>query len=90
MSDAPLDLNMRDVLARIDRQQAETQKFVAEQRKLITEADKLTCDRWLALLVAVASVLAAIGGIVAGAAAVAHLAGWVRCPDVVARCSAPG
>jgi hypothetical protein len=77
MSGVTDDLNMRDVLARIDRQQAETQKFVAEQRKLIAEADKLTRDRWLAPLVAVASVIAAVGGIVAGAAAVARLAGWI-------------
>jgi hypothetical protein len=77
MSDASLDLNMRDVLARIDRQQAETQKFVAEQRKLIAEADKLTRDRWLAPVVAVASVVAAVGGVVAGAAAIARLAGWI-------------
>jgi hypothetical protein len=36
------ELNFRDVLARIDRQQAETQKFVAEERKLIQEERKLT------------------------------------------------
>ena len=72
-----LDLNMRDVLARIDRQQAETQKFVAEQRKLIAEADKLTRDRWLAPIIAIASIIAAIGGGGALALSVARLVGWI-------------
>ncbi len=42
MSEAFTDINLRDVLARIDRQQAETQKFVAEERKLMAEQSKLT------------------------------------------------
>jgi hypothetical protein len=45
MSDTSTDLNLRDVLARIDRQQAESQKFIAEQRKLMAEAAKLERDR---------------------------------------------
>ena len=38
MSDIADDLSIRDVLARINRQRAETEKFVAEQRKLMAEA----------------------------------------------------
>jgi hypothetical protein len=34
MSDVPGDLNMRNVLAWINKQQAETQKFTAEALKL--------------------------------------------------------
>lgn len=58
------DLNFRDILARIDRQQAETRKFVAERDKLLAEADKLRRDRFLAPLLAAS----ALGGLIAGAA----------------------
>jgi hypothetical protein len=66
MSDIPADyrdrLDLRTILAEIDRKQAETRKrqqesdtFVAEQRKLIAEGDKLNRDRWLAPWVLVTS-----------------------------------
>ena len=65
MSDFTADnmdtLNFRDVLARIDRQQAETRKFVAERDKLLAEADKLRRDRSLAPILAAA----ALGGLIA-------------------------
>jgi hypothetical protein len=66
MADA--ELNLREQIARIDRAQAETEKFAAEQRKLAAEALKLDKERWwfpwLQLLtVAVSS--AAVGAVVA-------------------------
>jgi hypothetical protein len=81
MSDAPIDqkfrLDLDDTVARIERQQAETRKFVAEMNKLTEEALKFRRDRWLAPVVAVASVLAAVGALVAGVIAVAKQAGWL-------------
>jgi hypothetical protein len=81
MSDAPMDqkfrLDLDDTVARIERQQAETRKFVAEMNKLTEEALKFRRDRWLAPVVAVASVLAAVGAMVAGVIAVAKQAGWL-------------
>jgi hypothetical protein len=44
MSDIPAELNIRDVLGRIDRQREETQKFIAEERKLTQEARKLDAE----------------------------------------------
>jgi hypothetical protein len=44
MSDLSLDL--REQIARIDRARAESDKFVAEQRKLIAEALKFDKERW--------------------------------------------
>ncbi len=71
MSDLPADyadkLNLREILARIDRAQTETRKFVAEhdklaaeQGKLNAEADKLRRDRFLAPALALAATLGAI------------------------------
>lgn len=83
MSDIPVDyrdrLNLRDEIARIDRNRAESQKleedgrkFVAEQRKLIAEASKLDRDRWLAPWALVASLFGALlGGAVV--AVISHL-----------------
>jgi len=55
MSDIPADwrdqLNLRAEIARIDRDRAESEKFIAEQRKLISESRELDRDRWLAPLV---------------------------------------
>ena len=49
MSDAPTDklerLNLDDILARVERQQAETRKFVAEQGKLYAEQQKLAAEQ---------------------------------------------
>jgi len=76
MSDIPAgirdDLDMRDVLARIDRQQAETRKFVAEQGKLQAEDLKLQRDRKFLPLTAIATLLGA------GAAIFAAGAGFVK------------
>jgi hypothetical protein len=80
MSDAidqKFRLDLDDTVARIERQQAETRKFVAEMNKLTEEALKFRRDRWLAPVVAVASVLAAVGALVAGVIAVAKQAGWL-------------
>jgi hypothetical protein len=77
MSDASLDLNMRDVLARIDRQLAESQKFHVEQiklnaeaRKLDAEARKLDRERWFAPALAIASVT---GGLLGAATFIAKV-----------------
>ena len=51
-------LDLREQIVRIDRAIAETQKFQAE-------AGKFNRDRWLAPVVAIASVTAAVGGIIA-------------------------
>ena len=60
-------LNLDDVLARVELQQAGTRKFVAdqlklgaEQQKLVAEFLKLGRDRWLAPIITVASLVAAI------------------------------
>jgi hypothetical protein len=71
VSDVPADyrdrLNLReqvaridDALSRIERQQAETGKFVAEQHKLMSEAKKFNRDPWFLLIGALGAVLAAI------------------------------
>ena len=75
--DQKFRLDLDDTVARIERQQAETRKFVAEMNKLTEEALKFRRDRWLAPVVAIASVLAAIGALVAGVIAVAKQAGWL-------------
>ena len=75
--DQKFRLDLDDTVARIERQQAETRKFVAEMNKLTEEALKFRRDRWLAPVVAVASVLAAVGALVAGVIAVAKQAGWL-------------
>ena len=62
------EFDVREQLARIDRAQAETSKFAAEQHKLIAEQLKLDKERWwfpwLQLLTLVVS-SAAIGAVVA-------------------------
>lgn len=37
-------LNFDDVLARVERQQSETRKFVAEREKLMAEREKLSAE----------------------------------------------
>ena len=63
-SDATADysvrLNLADVVARIERAQAETRKFVAEQSKLMAETLKLRRDRFLTPALALAATLGAI------------------------------
>ena len=65
---SPDELASRDVLARIDRNLAETaklfaeqSKLFAEQRKLSAEADKVKRDRFLAPV----ATAAAVGAVVA-------------------------
>jgi hypothetical protein len=65
MSDFPADLNMRDVLARIDKQQAETQKYTAEALKLRREYQ-------------LAPIAPLISGMTAGAALFAAGAAFVK------------
>ena len=62
MSDIPTEPNIAEIVARIARQQAETETFQAEQRKLIAESMRLDRDRSLAPWLAVAGL---VGGIVA-------------------------
>ena len=71
MSDATADysarLNLAEVVARIERAQAETRKFVAEHDKLAAEQSKLMAEtlklrraRFLAPALALAATLGAI------------------------------
>lgn len=83
------DLNIREQIVRIDRMRVESDKFQAEQRKLIAESEKfqteqrkllaesmkLDRDRWLSPVVVVVALLGAVGGIVAGVTAVLRLMG---------------
>ena len=57
-------LDMREQIARIDRAQAETQKFAAEQQKLAAEASNLRLTRFVT---PVAAVIAALGALTAAA-----------------------
>lgn len=57
MADASLDI--AEQVARVIRSNEETQKFIAEQRKLIAEAAKLERDRALAPWQIVAASMAA-------------------------------
>ena len=70
MSDLPLDLN--EQIARIVRAQVETQKFVAEQQKLMAEGAKLDPDRKILPVTVAATLLGA------GAALFAAGAGFVK------------
>lgn len=51
----PAMLDITEQIARIDRAQAETRKFAAEQNKLAAEAAKLKVDRFLSPLIGVGS-----------------------------------
>ena len=62
-ADYPARLSLAETVTRIERGQAETRKFVAEQRKLMAEADKLRRDRFLAPAVALAATLGAIAAL---------------------------
>ena len=52
-------LNLAEQVSRIERQQEETRKFVAEQHKLQAEAAKLNRDRFWVPVLAVAAAIAA-------------------------------
>jgi hypothetical protein len=64
MSDAPMDqkfrLDIDELVSRIERQQAETQKFVAEQHKLMAEGRKYNRDRWIVPFTIIGAIIAAI------------------------------
>jgi len=80
------DTDLKSVLARIDRDMAETRKFTAEQGKLqaeqakllaeqakfYAEQAKLTRDRYLAPWLAIAGL---VGGVVTVISLLAHLIG---------------
>jgi len=67
----PLDI--QDIVARIARAPAETDKVAAEQRKLTAEADKLSRDRGLASWLPAFVILGSVGGLVAGVATLLRL-----------------
>jgi len=73
----PIDLQA--ILAKIDRDRTESEKFVAEQRKLMAEAAKLDRDRrlapWQIFVTAFTAVLAAV---ISGGVAVALLGHYFR------------
>lgn len=67
-------LDLRAEIARIDRERAETRKltqesdkFIAGQRKLISEAQKLDKERWwfpwLQFVTAIAAIVAAVAAL---------------------------
>ena len=64
MSDLPTDyrdqLDLRAVIAQIDRNRAETQKLFAEQNKLVAEGRKFNRDWWIVPLTVLGAILAAV------------------------------
>jgi len=62
--------DLTEQLARIERWLAESDKFRAEQRKLIAEAAKHDRDRWLAPVLALVTV---IGAVVSGVAIIHNI-----------------
>lgn len=56
----PTGFDIEEQRARIDRAQAETRKFVAEQYKLMAEGEKLRRDRFLAPVLVAAAVSGAV------------------------------
>ncbi len=72
---SPDRLNFDELIARIERQQAETREFVAEQHRLAAEAGRPTRDRWLAPVIALAFIVAACGARLAAYGSLTHLFG---------------
>ena len=62
MSDIPADyraqLDLREQIARIDRQREETLKFTAEQHKLMAEERKFNRDPWFLIIGAIIAAIA--------------------------------
>lgn len=65
MSDDRVQLDLREQIARIDRERAETAKYAAEQRKLEAEARNFDRMRWQVVLSSMTAGAALLG---AGAA----------------------
>ena len=78
MSDIPTDyrgrLDLAELVARIERQQEETRKFIAEQHKLAAERDKLAAEAlklhrdrvlapWQVAVVTLGGLAALVGGL---------------------------
>lgn len=67
MSDIPADwrgqLDIREQIARIDREQAEIHKLMAERPKLEAETKKYNRDPWI---LALAALIAAFATVIAG------------------------
>ena len=73
----PDQINMKEQVARIQRMLDESDKFRAEQRKLIAESEKLSAeerklyaeglkfsrDRWLAPVIAISTIIAAVASV---------------------------
>jgi hypothetical protein len=75
------NLDLRTVLAQLDRLREETLKFTAEQHKLMAERSKLDAetrkldrDRWLAPWLAIAGLL---GGVLTIGVTVARAFHWI-------------
>lgn len=62
-------LNLAEQVARIERSQEETRKFVAEQHKLMAEASNLRITR---IVTPTAAIVAAIGALTAAAPVLAR------------------
>ena len=68
-------LDLQEQIARIDRAQAETRKFVAEQNKLASEQAKMDRERFALPFQVMISGMAAGGALVAGTVALMKLLG---------------
>jgi hypothetical protein len=80
MSDAPAgSLNLESLLVDLARKRAETEKFIAEQRKLMAESAKLDGDRrftpWLAAAAIFGGMVGLTSGIVSVIASLARMKG---------------
>lgn len=80
MSDAPRELiDIRAIVAGIDRDREESQKFIAEQRKLIAEGNKYDRDRWILPLTVLITVAGSIiVGIIISLPTYLRMFGWVK------------
>jgi hypothetical protein len=82
-ADYPTRLNLAELVARIERQQEETRKFVSEQHKLQAEAEKLAStarkfdrERGLAPWQATAITIGSVAALLASIVSLAKSMGW--------------
>jgi hypothetical protein len=83
-SGTPIDLQA--ILAKLDRDRAETQKlqeetrkFVSEQHKLMAEGNKFNRDRWILPLTVLLTVAGSIVvGVIISLPTYLHMFGWVK------------